>query len=142
MPASFEHKGLIWLFIILVLAVFSSAIMFFDRNSPVPIQAGNQGYAYEPRKTRVYTVYYGLGVFSPTNIRIHAGDSVRFQNDGNAAIYIATDLTDGIPDLAGFDSVGDVPAGSVFTYTFDKAGIFGYHNARNPKEEGVVIVRP
>ncbi|MBI2670020.1 MAG: plastocyanin [Candidatus Yanofskybacteria bacterium] len=83
-----------------------------------------------------------MGVFSPTNIRIHVGDSVRFQNDGSTSMRIISDLTNGVLDLAGFDSVGEIPPKSVFTYTFSQTGIFGYHSARNLNEEGTVIVRP
>ena len=139
-----KPNGVIWLFIILVLIGFAAAAMYFER--------GNQGLiadiespASRPtptRQARIYTVFYGLGVFSPTNIRIHVGDSVRFQNDGKASIRVASDVTNGTPDLPGFDSVGDIQPGGVFTYTFSTAGIFGYNNVKSPDEEGTVIVRP
>lgn len=107
-----------------------------SQNNPIPSQITNA------RQPRVYTVFYGLGVFSPTNIRIHVGDSIRFQNDSDRPIRIESDYANDIPDLVGFDSVGDVQPHGVFTYTFSKAGIFGYHNTKNTNEEGVVIVRP
>lgn len=139
-----QPKGTIWFLIILVLLVFTSAVMYFSRKNT---ELANGGTAFSGRPTasrqpRVYTVFYGFGVFSPTNIRIHVGDSVRFQNDSKSAIRIISDATDGVSDLPGFDSVGEIQAGGVFTYTFGKLGIFGYHSAKNPMEEGAVIVRP
>lgn len=144
MEKNFQPKGTLWLFIILALLGFAWAVTYFSRNNPelagnVQLPSDNTTSARQPR---TYTVYYGLGVFSPTNIRIHVGDSVRFQNDSNAPIRIVTDLTNNVPDLAGFDSVGDIPSESVFTFTFGQAGTFGYHNVYNPNEEGTVIVRP
>lgn len=139
-----KSKGITWLFIILVLIGFAVAVMYFSRNNP--LLANNGQIASSPqintRQPRTYTVFYGLGVFSPTNIRIHVGDSVRFQNDGNIPMRVVSDSTRGILDLAGFDSVGEIPLGGIFSYTFSQVGIFGYHNVRNADEEGTVIVRP
>lgn len=139
-----KSNGTLWLLIILVLAGFAAATMFLERNNEGLI-AAIESPTDKPtptRQVRVYTVYYGMGVFSPTNIRIHVGDSVKFQNDSKTSIRILSDAVNGIPELAGFDSVGDIPAGSAFTFTFSEAGIFGYHNSKNPNEEGTVIVRP
>jgi plastocyanin len=139
-----KQTGLIWLLIILVLIGFAAAAMYFGRSNQ-ELAAALQSSSQQPaptRSARIYTVYYGLGIFSPTNIRIHTGDSVKFQNDGNSPVRVVSDYTNGVSDLAGLDSVGDIPAGSAFTYTFSKAGIFGYHSAENPSEEGTVIVRP
>ena len=139
-----KPNGTIWLFIILVLIGFAAAAMYFERGSQ-GLVANIESPASHPtpaRQARIYTVFYGLGVFSPTNIRIHVGDSVKFQNDSDFSIRVVSDRVNGVPELAGFDSVGDVPSKSAFTFTFSEAGIFGYHNAKNPSEEGTVIVRP
>ena len=139
-----KPKGALWLFIILVLMGFAWSVLYFGRKNPELTNNGQvfSGRLANARQPRTYTVFYGLGVFSPTNIRIHVGDSVRFQNDSNASMHVVSDSTNSALDLAGFDSIGEVPPKSVFTYTFSQAGIFGYHNAKNPNEEGTVIVRP
>ncbi len=139
-----QPKGAIWFIIILVLLAFALAVIYFSRGNPDLTNSGqpSPGRSATSRQPRVYTVFYGLGVFSPTNIRIHVGDSVRFQNDTKSTMRIVSDATNGVPDLAGFDSVGEIQASGVFTYTFTDSGIFGYHNIENPTEEGTVIVRP
>ncbi len=148
-----KPNGVIWLFIILVMLGFAAATMYFGRGNK-DLAAAVQPSVNRPapsRQPRLYTVYYGLGVFSPTNIRIHVGDSVKFQNDGNAPIRVVSDRSGptrtetaegGALELAGFDSVSDVPSKDSFVFTFTEAGTFGYHNGRNPNEEGTVIVRP
>ena len=138
-----KPKGVLWLFIMLALVCFTWAVIYFGRKNP-ELASNSQAFSSRltnARQPRVYTIFYGLGVFSPTNIRIHMGDSVRFQNDGNIPMRVVSDYTDNVPGLAGFDSVVEVPPGSVFTFTFSQAGIFGYHNARHSAEEGTVIVR-
>lgn len=136
-------KAFLWLLIILVLIGFAVAATYLGRESrelakTLPAVNGNSS----PKQARVYTVYYDFGVFSPTNIRVHVGDSVKFQNDSKNPVRIYSDVINGTPTLPGFDSSGDVPPGSAFSFTFTKEGIFGYYNVKNPSEEGTVIVRP
>ena len=143
MEGDSKPRAAIWLLIIIVLIGFAAALTYLGEVSPdLSVANGNSVGSPSERQARIYTVYYGFGVFSPTNIRIHVGDSVRFQNDSNLPIRIVSSTINGVAELPGFDSVGDVPPDSTFTYTFNKDGIFGYHNARNLAEEGTVIVRP
>ena len=144
--SDFEPKprATLWLFIILVLVVFAGTVMYFNRNNP-DLAKEEQAFSIQPtttRPTRVYVVSYGLGVFSPTNIRIHVGDSVKFENDSDKPVHLVSDSINNVPDLADFDSINNIQPKDVFSYTFDRSGIFGYHNITNPSEEGTVIVRP
>lgn len=139
-----QPEGRLWLLVILVLLVFAASLIYFGRNNP-DLANLDQARVSSPgasRPSRLYRVFYNTGVFSPTNIRIHAGDSVKFQNDSNDPIHIQSDETSNVPDLVGFDSVGDIPPEGSFVYTFTKAGVFGYHNKDNKNERGTVIVRP
>lgn len=133
-----NSSGLPWLLIVLVLVLLAFSVNMF-REPLAPSTSGNIGASPEPtpevKQPRVYTVSYRNGVFSPTNLRIHAGDTVRFKNEGIFPIKIVGD------DLVGFDSVGDVPQGSFFAFTFAARGIFSYHNEKNPEETATIIVR-
>lgn len=140
-----QPRGSIWLLVILVLLTFAVALIYFERQNPELAyfnQAQINNRLKDNRPTKVYVVYYNTGVFSPTNLRIHIGDSVKFQNDSDLPIRILSDDSDGIPDLVGFDSVSFIPTQSAFTYTFSKVGTFGYHLEENRTERGTVIVRP
>jgi plastocyanin len=133
-----NSAGLSWLLIVLVLALAAFAVSMF-RQPVVPDASGNIGSSIGPtpdiKQPRVYTVSYRNGVFSPTNLRIHAGDTVRFKNEGIFPIRIVGD------DLVGFDSIGDVPQGSFFAFTFAAKGIFSYYNDKNLDETATIMVR-
>jgi plastocyanin len=92
------------------------------------------------RIAREYTVFYQGGVFSPTNMHIHQGDSVKFQNNANTPIYIAHTRTS--TDAIGLDSGGAITPNNSFTYTFNDEGVFSYYNNFNDTQRGSVIVRP
>ena len=133
-----KSSGLSWLLIVLVLVLLAFSVSVF-RQPVISEPPGNVGSSIEPtpdtRQPRVYTVSYRNGVFSPTNLRIHAGDTVRFKNEGIFPIRIVGD------DLVGFDSVGDMPQGSFFAFTFAAKGIFSYYNDKNSDEMATIIVR-
>ena len=130
--------GITWLIVILLLVLSAFAVIHFGNLqpevSPLPTISNNSS-ATPIVQPRIYTISYDSGVFSPTNLRIHAGDTVRFKNDSIFPIRIASD------DLVGFDSVGDIPQGSYFSYTFGARGTFEYRNTHNSGQTGTIIVR-
>lgn len=136
--------GIFWILIISALFLMVLAINIFggsrlDNNTePTPSLTDSP---LETRQPRIYTISYKAGVFSPTNLKIHAGDTVRFKNDGIFSMRIISDPHPEHDDLVGFDSVGDIPQDSYFAFTFAAKGIFGYHNEKNIKEAGTIIVR-
>jgi plastocyanin len=131
-----NEPGISWLLIIFFLILLALAVMIFGRDrqlaGPVPTATPEPSTSGQPR---VYTILYDAGVFSPTNLRIHAGDTVRFKNESIFPIRIMSE------DMAGFDSVGDIPQGSAFTLTFAERGTFTYFNSHNPDQTGAIIVR-
>ncbi len=130
--------GLIWLLIVVFLVLLGLAVSILgkpqDIGGAVPTVT-EEPVPTETRQPRIYTVSYKNGVFSPTNLRIHAGDTVRFKNEGLFSIRILSD------SYLGFDSVGDIPQGSYFSFTFAAKGIFDYYNNKNSEEKGTIIVR-
>lgn len=136
-----QPEGRIWLLVILMLVVFAGSLFYFTRRNPDIFNSDQQARINQNnnRQTRVYTVFYSTGVFSPTNLRIHVGDTVKFQNDSGQPIHISPDKPN---NPVGFDSIGDIPPGSSFAYTFGKQGVFDYYNNLNKNERGTVIVRP
>ena len=130
------HPGFFWLFFVVLLLASATAIEFLGASPNMTSQLSTPTPEIS-REPKFYTVTYKSGVFSPTNLRIHAGDTVRFKNDGFFGIRIITDNN----QLPGFDSVGDIPQGSYFSYTFGEKGIFGYHNGKSAEEPGTIIVR-
>lgn len=132
-----DAPGLIWLLIVVLLVLLGLAVTVLGKpqdvgNIPKPTESQAPS---ETRQPRVYTISYKNGVFSPTNLRIHAGDTVRFKNESLFAVRILSD------SYLGFDSVGDIPQGSFFSFTFAAKGIFDYHNEDDVQEKGTIIVR-
>lgn len=129
-----------WPLIFLMLVLLALAVTMLGQPVPAdtiatPIPTDNAD-----REPRVYTVGYRSGVFSPTNLRIHAGDTVRWHNEGLLPIRVVAQLQGGQRTPA-FDSIGSIQPDGYFSYTFSEAGIYGYYNPSSSNESGVVIVR-
>lgn len=134
---STHAPGISWLIVILLLVLAAFSVLHFGKLQPAvsPLPSSSDDGATPAVQPRMYTISYDAGVFSPTNLRIHAGDTVRFKNESIFPIHIVSD------DLVGFDSVGDIPQGSYFAYTFAARGTFGYRNSHNSDQTGSIIVR-
>lgn len=134
-PAARPH---LWSLIVAVLVLLVAAILVFGPGPQGTVQPTPDG--TQVRDARIYTVFYRFGVYSPTNLRIHAGDTVRFRNDGSVPIRVTADTLPGatVPE---FDSVGVVPSGGMFSFTFANTGTFSYHTAGKENETGTIIVR-
>ncbi len=132
-----NEPGLSWLLVLILLGLLAIAVMIFDKHADTgPVATKTPQESPTPSMAaRVYTVSYDAGVFSPTNLRIHAGDTVRFKNESIFPIRVVSE------DIVGFDSVGDVPQGSYFAFTFAARGTFGYYNKHNKDQAGSIIVR-
>jgi plastocyanin len=133
-----NEPGLSWLIIIVLLVFMAIAIIIFGKPQDTAINTPTGSPLESPTPSmvaRIYTVSYDAGVFSPTNLRIHAGDTVRFKNESVFPIRVVSD------DIVGFDSIGDVPQGSYFASTFAVRGTFTYYNKHNKDQTGTIIVR-
>ena len=102
------------------------------------------------------TVVYSDAGFSPSNVNIKVGDTVRFVNTSGHNMWVAADehpthteydgtstrehCANGQATGGTFDQCQAVPAGSFWEYTFTKAGSWKYHNHARAANTGMVTV--
>lgn len=101
-----------------------------------------------------YTVKYTAQGFEPATLTVPAGTTVTFVNQSGDDMWIASDQH---PTHTSFDGTskdehcaagytGPKPfdecgTGSTFSFTFTKAGTFGYHNHRNDDDHATIVVQ-
>ncbi len=82
--------------------------------------------------------------FSPQNVTISAGDKVGFVNRDSAPHWPASAPHPAHTDYPGFDALKGLAQNEVFTFTFNQAGEWKYHDhlncCTNPAFFGTVIV--
>lgn len=87
------------------------------------------------------TVLYSLGGFSPSIIRIKAGQTVIFKNTTEEdEMWVASNPHPTHIGYSGFDQHRGVVKDEEYAFTFLQKGTWGYHNHLNPSRGGQVIV--
>jgi plastocyanin len=135
-PRRAEPKPHLWPFIFLACIVLAVAVALLGDSSQGSVTLATPT---PDRAEKTYLVTYRYGVFSPTNLRIHAGDTVRWRNDDTTPVSITAQLVPG--QRAPLFGSGKLASGEEFIYDFAVSGVFGYENADVPRESGVIIVR-
>lgn len=139
-----EGKGLVWILILMIMGLLAAAVLYFNQVSDYQALApetANNSQSALARAPRSYSVFYNRGVFSPTNLRIHQGDTVVFTNNSYAPLWINSDAVDGPDSPYIFNSQKNILPQGTFSHIFQVSGIFPYHNENNPNEIGTIIVR-
>ncbi len=156
--------------IIVVVLIIVGAWFFMSPKSSVPvvqdvgntqptnneniITAENPDVKIEVGVLKNHEVVYTDSGFSPSNLNIKVGDTVIWKNQSSEGmwvgsamhpshiVYSGTDLKSHCPDTANtsFDECKSVASGESWSFTFTKAGSFGYHNHVNASKFGKIIV--
>jgi len=155
-------QSIIWIIIVLLVLAglgwwwYSSTIT----NTPpavVPEVAGEDAFIDGSKDSApamsAYTVRYTESGFSPTRITVPVGTTVTFVNQGATEMWVASDehpthtqydgtskdehCVDGVVNTTAFDQCG---VSSTYSFTFMKAGTFGFHNHRESDHHGMVVV--
>jgi plastocyanin len=96
-------------------------------------------------------VTYTASGFSPASVTVNVGDTVRFVNEGNREMWIASDVHPTHERYSGTtrsEHCADLTAtpfdqcerGASYSFMFDQAGTWGYHNHVQANHLGEVIV--
>lgn len=91
-----------------------------------------------------YKVTYSGEGFDPKQITVPRGTRVTFENSTPLPLYVASDPHPDHTNYSEFDAgvvLKRLPEpGEDFSFTFDKPGIWKYHNHTAPEHMGTVIV--
>lgn len=86
------------------------------------------------------TVRYTNTGFQPAKLTVPAGTMVEFINQSDMDMWVASNMHPSHEILATFDQFQGVEKGQSYMYTFDKKGVWPYHDHINPAIEGVITV--
>ncbi len=87
------------------------------------------------------TVTYNGTSFSPSTLTIQKGQTVTFTNNSNGGMWVASDPHPVHTDFSAFDARKSYANGTSYTFTFDKAGTYHYHNHLNDDATGTIVVQ-
>lgn len=83
--------------------------------------------------------YTNIG-FLPKSLTVEEGTTVTFTNESTGGMWVASDNHPSHSILPDFNQNEVVSAGGTYSYTFTKAGQWGFHNHMRPEHEGIILV--
>jgi len=103
---------------------------------------------------KTVTVTYAAGSFSPKSVTVNKGDTVTWVNNTSGDMWVAsaahpthtvyggTTLSQHCPDTAGiaFDACAGVAKSQSWSFTFNKAGTWNYHDHLHASNFGTIVV--
>lgn len=101
------------------------------------------------RTMKEYTITATDSGYSPSTITIKVGDTVIFKNGGSQPVWTASAAHPthrAYPTTGGcigstFDACQGIPPGQSWSFKFDIAGSWKYHNHLNPGQTGTIVVQ-
>jgi len=78
--------------------------------------------------------------FNPANITVKLGDKAIFKNEGTKDIWPASNLHPTHTIYLEFDALKPIPPQENYSFTFERAGKWPYHDHLDPTFGGVITV--
>jgi plastocyanin len=107
---------------------------------PAEYMQSNPSMGHVMGDMEMFTVRYTDIGFEPTSLEVPLGSMVQFINESNREMWVASNEHPGHELLPTFDEFEAVKKGGSYTYVFDKAGTWPYHDHVNAGIEGVINV--
>ncbi|TAL19179.1 hypothetical protein EPN90_04395 [Patescibacteria group bacterium] len=115
-------------------------------NAPVSTAATPKTTPTAPAEKNVVT--YSDSGYSPKTLNIKTGETVTFKNTSSRAMWTASAVhpshaaypTTGGCIASTFDACVSIRPGASWTFKFDLAGSWKYHNHVNPADTGTIVV--
>lgn len=93
-------------------------------------------------------IIYADAGYSPTSLSVKTGATVTFKNEGSQAMWPASAIhpTHKIYPTTGgcigstFDACEEIQPGDSWSFQFDIAGTWKYHDHLNPSSTGIIVV--
>ncbi len=104
-------------------------------------------------RTQIYDVVVTNNGFSPNKITIPAGSLVAFTNQRSVPVWVASNIHPTHTQYPGssiskcgtneqiFDACSEFNEGDIYSFVFNEAGTWGYHDHLHPSMKGTIIVQ-
>ena len=133
-------------FIVIVIAIIVVGGYLFFKKSPE--SASHPSVEKAPVAEEKVITYTDAG-YSPSPLEINIGDTVIFKNESSRSMWTASAMHPShneYPTAGGclgsaFDACKGIQPGDSWSFKFDIAGNWKYHDHLNPKYFGAVIVK-
>lgn len=130
-------------FVAIAIAIIAVGGYYLLRNTPESMESVSQ----TPTAEEKVVIYTDTG-YSPSPLKINIGDTVVFKNKSSQSMWPASAMHPSHKDYpttggclgSTFDACKGVQPGESWSFQFDIAGDWKYHDHLSPKNFGAIIV--
>jgi len=154
----------LWIGVVAVIVVIAALFAYLHANKTAPesnVQNASTtpatGNAAVGANGQSSVISYTNSGFSPKAVTVSQGTTVTWVNNSSGTMWVASNnhpthtsydgtsqsqhCVNGAPDSAQvFDECTAIPQGGSFSFTFTKAGTWGFHNHMHESDQGTVVV--
>lgn len=123
------------------IVLVSAFLLFGDNDAEAPSQEQenvNQQEQQQQVQGETHVISYTSEGYSPQDITINTGDTVRFENNSSTNFWPASNNHPVHNDYSEFDPRSPVGPGDSYSFTFERGGEWGYHDHLRPSFGGVI----
>ncbi|HSX44504.1 MAG TPA: cupredoxin domain-containing protein [Candidatus Saccharimonadales bacterium] len=136
--AANSKKMMVYVAALIGIAIFASVVAVIYQNQTKKPATTNTN-AVLPAPAAISITSTG---FVPASIQVKSGTTIIWTNTDKKPHRVATDPFPTNNGLLGFDSKQDLKTKETYSFTFDTAGTFTYHDDLNPyKIKGTIVVK-
>jgi plastocyanin len=124
--------------IIVIVIVILSGGVWLMRNQQSPTDVGDT--TSDAAEPAAVTIEMKDKDYEPSNVTIKVGQTVAFMNSSQEDRWPASNIHPTHEIYSEFDPKQPVRPGEIWTFTFDKAGIWKFHDHLFPTQTGTITV--
>lgn len=141
-----EKKYMVWIavLVVAVIGVLAVSSLMGEEEYAAPSLTENGAPGTEnglPAEQEEYVVTYTDEGFSPSVTNIEQGETVTFRNESDRSLWVASAPHPQHTDYPEFDMKEGKPRGGTYSFVFDKAGEWKFHNHLFPSHFGTINVQ-
>lgn len=127
-------------FLLIALIVITTVVAF--RTSPGVFHGGSKASAATPLNIAPAAVSITKGGFSPSTVTVKAGQAVVWTNHANSSHFVVADDPKPVNANEPLPNSGQpINPSDSYSYVFNQAGTYGYHDTANPAFKGTIEVK-
>lgn len=130
-----------WIAGAVALVIVAGIIWYAGARKKSEVSPAPAGTSSQNEQPAAAVIEYTDSGFSPQSVTIKVGETVKFTNASSGSMWVASAPHPVHTDYPEFDAKKTYVKGESFSFAFEKAGTWKFHNHMDPTKFGSIVVQ-